>query len=111
MSGTKHTPGPWYTDAIGRIWRRNPSDLYEYGGGVAGDKPVATVWKGWVNEGEVGFPLEANARLIAAAPELLEAAEGIVSRWDSPLWKDQPHTGIFIDRLRAAINKAKGEQP
>ena len=54
---------------------------------------------------------DVNARLIAAAPELLEAAEGIVSRWDSPLWKDQPHTGVFIDRLRAAIAKAKGEQP
>ena len=107
MSETKHTPGPWYTDAIGRIWRRNPSDLYEYGGGVAGDKPVATVWKGWVNEGEVGFPLEANARLIAAAPELLESLErcfDIMNNGGTWSLEDQA-------AARAAIAKAKGEQP
>lgn len=50
-------------------------------------------------------------RLEAINAELLEASEAIVARWDSPLWKDQPHTGTFIDQLRAAIAKAKGEQP
>ena len=50
-------------------------------------------------------------QLEAQNAELLEASEAIVARWDSPLWKDQPHTGVFIDRLRAAIAKAKGEQP
>lgn len=35
---TKHTPGPWFADDLGRIWRRPPSDLYENGGGVAGTK-------------------------------------------------------------------------
>ena len=115
MSETKHTPGPWYTDAIGRIWRRNPSDLYEYGGGVAGDKPVATVWKGWVNEGEVGFPLEANARLIAAAPELLKALEKLYAlvEGESPSLLDEDSGGdsrLDIE-ICAAIAKAKGEQP
>ena len=43
--------------------------------------------------------------------EMVEAAKDVVARWDSPLWKDQPHTGVFIDQLRAAIAKAKGEQP
>lgn len=106
---SKHTPGPWYMDAKGSIWRRPISDLYENGGGVLGDKPLATVWRGWYGEGEQGFPVVANARLIAAAPELLEAAERVVERWDSPAWKDQPHTGVFIYQLRAAIAKAKGE--
>lgn len=41
--------------------------------------------------------------------ELLEASEAVVARWDSPLWKDQPHTGVFINQLRNAIAKAKGE--
>jgi hypothetical protein len=40
---------------------------------------------------------------------LLEAAEDIVTRWDSPLWKMEQHTGVFIDRLRNAIAKAKGD--
>lgn len=112
MSKTKHTPGPWYTDAIGRIWRRNPSDLYEYGGGVAGDKPVATVWKGWVNEGEVGFPLDANARLIAAAPELLEALSCLTAVVGlTPIKGNLEALQEAYDMARAAIAKAKGEQP
>lgn len=56
--------------------------------------------------------LEAKcAELETKCAELLEASEAVVARWDSPLWKDQPHTGVFIERLRAAIAKAKGEQP
>ena len=45
-----HTPGPWYRDNDGYIWRRPLNELYEYGGRVAGDKPVAAVWKGWDGE-------------------------------------------------------------
>lgn len=50
------------------------------------------------------------ADLEASHAELLEASEAIVARWDSPLWKMAEHTGVFIDRLRAAIAKAKGQQ-
>lgn len=42
----------------------------------------------------------ANARLIAAAPELLEALQDYVSDWDNGLGPD-------IARLRAAIAKAE----
>lgn len=104
MSETKHTPGPWYKDICGRIWRRHPSDLYEYGGGVAGDKPIATVWRGWYGEEEAGFPLEANARLIAAAPELLEACEGLLGLAERDGWLH-----IAVNAARDAIAKAKGE--
>lgn len=69
---TKHTPGPWFADDLGRIWRRPPSELYENGGGVAGDKPIAVVSVGWVGEGVTGYPVEDNARLIAAAPTMYE---------------------------------------
>ena len=46
---------------------------------------------------------EANARLIAAAPELLEALEELLAE----TWIN----GAFADKARAAIAKAKGEQP
>lgn len=69
------------------------------------DDEEGDVCKSW----EVECLEALNAKLGAINAELLEAAEGIVSRWDSPLWKDQPHTGVFIDRLRAAIAKAKGD--
>lgn len=63
----KPTPGPWYADQRGNIWRRHPSELYENGGGVAGDKPVATAHKGWFGGAQEGYPVEDNARLIAEA--------------------------------------------
>lgn len=74
MGEGKHTPGPWFADRDGNVWRRHPAELYQNGGGVAGDQPIARATVGhfrWENK----FPMEANARLIAAAPDLLEAAK------------------------------------
>ena len=44
-----------------------------------------------------------SARPAAVSEELLAAASAVVARWDSPLWKDQPHTGELIQRLRNAL--------
>lgn len=74
MSETKYTPGPWHADESGAVWRRHPSDLYENGGQVVGDRPLARACAAW-DEPLQGYPLEANAQLIAAAPELYEALE------------------------------------
>jgi hypothetical protein len=35
--------------------------------------------------------------------DLRKAAQDLVDRWDTPLWKDAPHTGQYIDALRAAL--------
>ncbi len=35
--------------------------------------------------------------------ELLSAAQAVVARWDTPLWKDAPFKGDYINRLRKAI--------
>lgn len=51
---------------------------------------------------------ERYANLIATAPELLEAAQAVVERWDTPNWKDVPGTATFINALRKSIAKAKG---
>jgi hypothetical protein len=48
-------------------------------------------------------------RLKAINAELVEVAQAVVDRWESPLWKDLPATAGYIAGLRAAINKAKGE--
>ena len=34
---------------------------------------------------------------------LKTAAQHLIDRWDSPLWKDQPHTGVYIAELRKAL--------
>ena len=63
---TAHTPGRLYADLRGNLWRRPPSELYENGGGVAGDRPVATAHVGWHGAEAVGYPAGENARRIAA---------------------------------------------
>src|SRR5690606_37089094 len=100
-----YTPGPWFHDGNGNVWRRDPKDLYQNGGTVAGDKPLATIHKGWHHDGAEGYPVEANARLIAAAPELLRALQAMVSVTDKGL---RPRAAR--NNARAAIAKATGEQ-
>ena len=34
---------------------------------------------------------------------LITAAKAVVARWDSPSWKDLPHTAEYINDLRSAI--------
>jgi hypothetical protein len=103
----QHTPGPWYADSRGDIWRRNPIDLYRDGGGVAGDKPLATAHKGWHDEGCVGYPVVANARLIAAAPELLQALAGLMDACG--VLRGTPAGDTPAEaRARAAYAKATG---
>lgn len=85
---SKHTPGPWIatykTVTAPETEDRLPLHVRIHGGNRDDNK--------------------ANARLIAAAPELLEALLDMVS----------DHTEISAGTLafaRQAINKATGEQP
>ena len=107
----KHTPGPWYADKFGDIWRRHPAELYENGGGIAGDKPIAQARIGWRGIEQQGYPVEQNARLIAAAPDLLEALKHIIN---TLVLNDEEglieHSEQIIN-ARAAIAKATGESP
>jgi hypothetical protein len=115
MSDTpKHTPGPWYTDSRGQIWRRPINELYEYGGGVAGDKPLASVVRGWYNEDESGYPVEANAQLIAAAPEMLEALKEcrlFIGRMPHPDFANGGTVDVIYKNILQAIAKAEGSTP
>lgn len=116
---TKFTPGPWFADSNGAIWRRPPENLYQNGGGVAGDRPLAAANKGWFGENETGYPVEANGRLIAAAPELFEALQGALKALDAignemTVGDRFSNAGQYLlDALmpaRDAINKATREQ-
>ena len=93
MSETKHTPGPWVVkSARSGFYIESQFDvivdsLDEFGRYGAIDD-------------------EANARLIAAAPELLEALEGCIDLMDNGgTWSLEDQAAA-----RAAIAKAKGEQ-
>jgi hypothetical protein len=97
MTETKHTPGPWEIGDHMQIW----SDHCD--GPLAETIPNA---KPGVNE--------SNARLIAAAPELLAACEGVlgVLNHGTPTKEDgTPNTHWkHIDIIRAVIAKATGEE-
>ena len=95
MTETKHTPGPWktrkgfFSDAV-EIYK--PKHLM---------KPFIPTEIAIIrSEGPEG---EANARLISAAPELLEALQAFVKYADD-VNDDSPE----FDRARAAIAKATG---
>lgn len=72
MTQAKHTPGPWHLESAGVGFRR-PTER-------AGDFAIVspdmycpgTVWGGSEEQ-------QANARLIAAAPELWEVARSVAS--------------------------------
>jgi len=82
---SEHTPGPWIIDS-------DDGDIIEV---VSGDYFIADV-----HRLEPKDEWRANARLIAAAPELLEALEELVDLYE---YEDN----VSRD-ARAAIAKARG---
>jgi len=92
MSETKWTPGPWIF-----------SGLSSTGIGYVNAR-LQTIAQAW------DFPeAEANARLIAAAPDLLEALESAM-RWIGSLTDWEGAGDPDVDKWREALAKAKGEQ-
>lgn len=97
----KHTPGLWYHDFASGMKNGSPQ-VVEYFVRLDGDNVSIAAD---IVDPEKCVPSEANARLIAAAPELLEALEVIVATEHerhgyNPFWTDQ---------ARAAIAKTRGE--
>ena len=100
MNEAKHTPGPWCTHRCGF------SSVYieaRVGGGML--QEVACC--GPTNEGS--DQQEANARLIAAAPELLDALRGLLALEEENLrGYDDIDVCAEVQFARAAIAKAAG---
>jgi hypothetical protein len=98
MNEQKPTPGPWQVELC-RVYHNSGKGRRNIAICLASQKPPS-------DEYEV-FEDIANARLIAAAPELLAALEGVVATVDKiggPLM-----IFGFMKAARAAIQKAKGD--
>jgi hypothetical protein len=97
---TKFTPGPWFFTGSG---------LSRYVEGKV--RPGVLQEVAWCGATEVSEQMEANARLIAAAPYLLAELQNIAnanpSSWDEET-RDQFQQWAQ-NRARAAIAKATGE--
>lgn len=110
MSKLEHTPGPWLIE--GRMLPNRMSAVIVYGDGVW----IASV-NGDHNSNSSrpvgGFPSNdegnANARLIAAAPELLACVKVGLERL--ALNNCEGEENEFIDQFQAAIAKAEGGTP
>lgn len=88
---TKHTPGPWFTEGTQVFQGR-----YE---------PVAVCL---YRDFDVS---EANARLIAAAPDLLSIGMRLIAlqgQWHPDRYQDEKE--LLLQDARAAIRKALGEE-
>lgn len=92
---TKHTPGPWRADG--------PDGFQDFNILHGGDSlAVAAVISNMREPPEI----EANASLIAAAPDLLAALQRAVSRWTA--LADEPfHATPDHQREHAEISKAR----
>ena len=97
MPVTKHTPGPWKPACGARgTTCRHPAILCD--GGQVGN----ATWQG--SEAAT----DANARLIAAAPDLLEALRGLLAAVQHSVCEN---SGPAQDAASAAIAKATGGAP
>ena len=107
MSG-QHTPGPWTMDGLAI----DGADGYQVAEASAWDTPYDSL-DGFARSHEEA---EANARLIAAAPAMLEALTEaramLVTLLDEhdPQWATQMDGGMEqVEVIDAAIAAAKGE--
>ena len=101
---TGHTPGPWKVKWAGKLvnmygWCVYPDSIKSYLLPIAWAFPCDMEDDGKKTE-------EANARLIAAAPELLAALESLLSAAE----EDGGDLDGPIEQAKAAIAKAKGEK-
>ena len=95
--GAAHTPGPWEESGSRNIIRTKT--FANERGGLSGGVLVAQFWT---------TPSAEDARLMAAAPELLEALREIVAKFDAADSAEVRATPLGINRARSAIAKAEG---
>ena len=94
MEKQEHTPGPWRISPAGGLIQ------------PANGSPLNCICRGFGRDEEPFPNWEANSRLIAAAPELLDALQGAL-----PVVKHfvKNHDFMLIEQMEAAIAKATGQ--
>jgi hypothetical protein len=92
MTNATHTPGPWEATVDGFIGHTCPDGDWYVIAAMSHDRAPETV--------------NSDARLIAAAPDLLAAIKDIVAASDA---NDGDSLANAIQASRAAIAKAKGK--
>jgi hypothetical protein len=100
---TEHTHGPWLrTQGSGRFYIKTDDDTHQ---------SLATVFSNKGDFGCISNPdyekAKANARLITAAPDLLEALQSLIDM--DVAYHRGPKVEEAVEVARAAIAKATGK--
>ena len=112
MNG-KHTPGPWHKELVQthvELGYQKPPAHYQI---IAEKTTIAATLVCELRP--YGKDNDANARLIASSPELLQAIESMLPIFDAFTQDELSVTTIqeaadLLPSVRAAIAKAKGEK-
>ena len=96
----QHTPGPWESNHSGSYWSILGPDRNLHGEGIT-SMPVAAVV-------QTNPEALANAKLIAAAPDLLAALVQFI--YDIETWEDQGRDWDMVTLAKDAIEKATGKR-
>jgi hypothetical protein len=102
---TQHTPGPW--TAV-KLQDRETFNIFA-DGFVSATCQVSRMENS--TRSTSGSETTANARLIAAAPDLLEALRVCASQSIGADWTPEQALAFIKQHARAVIAKVTGEQP
>lgn len=92
----KHTPGPWSVNVIGQHWNNKSLKHIEVTFGQDGECICDTVYN------------PSDAKLISAAPDLLNALQAMLNKAYKQNWNEQYPDEV--SKAQAAISKALGEE-
>lgn len=110
MKDQTHTPGPWQVAEYGQNRELPAFRLIRRGPATIAMITAQCEMDGGKDHIKIDETTAANARLIAAAPDLLEALEGLLEA-GAQLPQNATHEGLtncaLMARARAAIAKAK----
>lgn len=110
MNERLHTPGPWAANTIAQLESRTGLSRRDLGFST-GNSIISTVEDKWVGLAQVATHTEryksgegvANAHLISAAPDMLEAITAILL-----FVKPTKANAAALNAARAAVAKAEG---
>lgn len=100
--GSKYTPGPWQVFNMTDVYPVDDEKGWFY---------VADCWPDVKSGFKTKLSLDeaaANAKLIAASPDLLEAAQAAFNHFGNYNVQPDLHTKQVLDKLWMAIGKAQG---
>jgi hypothetical protein len=106
MSEIKHTPGPWSVNTAAEYCGTRVDGPNGRGVAHAIQRDAHPVHGQGITQAEA----EANGRLIAAAPELLQALRDLIGSVPGPANWHTDAASKAVDRAVAALAKATGSQ-